>query len=77
MSPSIHIGFFAHHDKSARLMQSIEMCEVQVAAIHDIERTGVDRYEVQHIDLVHLALSDVNKRRELRSARRRYSSSRV
>jgi hypothetical protein len=77
MSPSILIGFFAHHDRSARLIQSIEMCEVQIAAIHDIERTGFDQHEVQHIDFVHLAVADVNKLRELRSARRRYSSSRV
>ena len=61
-SPSIHIGFGAGHEESARLMQGIKTREIQVAAIHDIERTSFDRHEVQHIDFVHLAVADVDKR---------------
>ena len=61
-SPSIHIGFGAGHEESARLMQSIETREIQVAAIHDIERPSLDRHEVQHVDFVHLAVADVDKR---------------
>ena len=61
-SASIHIGFGARDEESARLMQSIETGEIQVAAIHYIERTSFDRHEVQHVDFVHLAVADVDKR---------------
>ena len=61
-SPSIHIGFGARHEESARLMQGIKTCEIQIAAIHDIKRTSLDRHEVQHVDFVHLAVADVDKR---------------
>ena len=61
-SASIHIGFGARHEESARLMQGIKTCEIQVAAIHDIERTSFDWHEVQHVDFVHLAVADVDKR---------------
>ena len=61
-SAGIHIGVDAHDEESARLMQSIETCEIQVTAIHDIERTSLDRHEVQHIDFVHLAVADKDKR---------------
>ena len=61
-SSSIHIGFGAGHEESARLMQSIETSEVQVASVHDIERPSLDRHEVQHVDFVHLAVADMDKR---------------
>ncbi len=61
-SAGIHIGFGARDEESARLMQGIKTCEIQVAAIHDIERTRFDRHEVQHVDFVHLAIADVDKR---------------
>ena len=61
-SASIHIGFGARHKESTRLMQSIEMCEIQMSAILDIERTRLDRHEVQNVDFVHLDVADVVKR---------------
>ena len=61
-SPSIHIGFGPGHEESARLMQGIKTREIQVAAIHHIERTSFDWHEVQYVDFVHLAVADVDKR---------------
>src|SRR5690606_295802 len=38
--------------------------EVQIAAIHDIEGTWFWQEYVEHIDVVQLAIGDVNKRRD-------------
>jgi len=35
--------------------------EVGEAAIHDVEAAGFGYQDVEHIDLVHLAIADVNK----------------
>jgi len=61
-SASIHIGFGARHEEPARLVQGLKTRETQVAAIHDIERTRFGRHEVQHVELEHLAVADVDKR---------------
>jgi hypothetical protein len=35
--------------------------KVQVAPVHDVERAGLQNQDVQHIDLVHLAVADVDE----------------
>ena len=35
--------------------------KVQVAWVHDVERSWLQDQVVQHIDLVHLAVADVNE----------------
>ena len=55
-SVDIHTGFGAGHEESARLMLSIE-------------RTSFDRHAVQHVDFVHLAVADVDKRWDCSASR--------
>lgn len=62
-SLNTHIGFGARHEESACLIQSVKTREIQVAAIHDIERSSLDWHEVQHVDFVYLAVAEVDKRR--------------
>jgi len=35
--------------------------KVQVAPVHNVERAGLQNQEVQHIDLVHLAIAYVDE----------------
>ena len=43
------------------MMHLIHASEVEVSAIHYIERPGFDGQEVQHVDLVHLPVADVDE----------------
>ncbi len=61
-SPSIQIGLGTCDEESACTMQSLKTFETQAAPIHEIECTSFDWYEAQHIDLVHLAVANVDKR---------------
>ena len=46
---------------SSRLIHRVEPLEVQVTPIHDVEGAGFDEQQVQHIDIVHLAVGDVDE----------------
>jgi len=48
-------------------VHGVESGVIQVAAIHDVKRPGFDRHEVQHVDIVHLAVADVDKRSDCAS----------
>lgn len=43
-------------------MHAAEPSKVQIAPIHDIKGTSFDWHEVEHVDLVHFAIADVDKR---------------
>ena len=55
--------FCSDNEEPTLLMQNIETGEIQVTAIHHVERTGFDGYFVQSIHVVKLAVADVNKGR--------------
>jgi hypothetical protein len=42
-------------------MQAMQLLKVDVAKIHDVERTGFRHQNVEEIDLVPLAVADVNE----------------
>jgi hypothetical protein len=46
-------------------VQAIQSREVDVAAIHDVEGTGLRNQPVEDIDVVQLAVADVDKRRDI------------
>jgi hypothetical protein len=50
------------YEKSARSMHRIEPSEVQVTTVHHVEGASLDQHEVEHVDLVHLSVADVDKR---------------
>jgi hypothetical protein len=62
-APGVHVAFGAGHKEGACLMHLEKACKVQVASVHDVERSWLQNQEVQHIDLVHLAIADVNEGR--------------
>ena len=42
-------------------MEAIEALEIEEATIHDVESSGLRQQLVKNVDLVHLAITDVNE----------------
>ena len=59
---SPHPALRTGDEERARLMQTVESCEIDVRAIHYIKRAGLDRQDIEHIHVPHLAVADVNER---------------
>ncbi len=57
----IEIALGASDEEAARLIQRVEPLEVEVAPIHDVEGARLDDEQVQDIDIVQLAIGDVNE----------------
>jgi len=57
----IHAAFGAGYKERARLMYLEEPAEVQVTPIHHVKRSCFDGQDVEHLDVAHLAVADVNK----------------
>ena len=55
------IGFGSRYKKRLRLMHDEPACEVGKAAIHDVKAAGFECQDVEHFDLVHLAVADVDE----------------
>jgi len=60
-APGVHVAFGAGHKEGAGLMHLEKASKVQVASVHNVERPWLQDQDVQHIDLVHLAVADVNE----------------
>ena len=60
---SVYFAFGAGDKVRAGLMHFVKSGKVQIAAIHHVEDTGFDGQEVQHVDLLHLALADMKEGR--------------
>ena len=62
VSPSeLGVALGPCHEEGMGLMNDVQPFEVQIAPIHQVERTGFEHQVVQHIDLVGLAVGDVNE----------------
>ena len=57
----VEIPFGARHEESARLVQAIQSGEIDVAAIHDVERTRFDRQMIEDRDIVHFPVGNMDK----------------
>ena len=57
----VHPALGSGDKEGTRLMQTVKPREIQIAPIHYVESPGLDVQEVEHIDLVHLAVADVDK----------------
>lgn len=66
-APSIHVDLGPGDEQSARSVHGIQPSEVQVPAVHHVKGACLDRHEVEHVDLVLLAVADVDKRRDCAS----------
>ena len=45
-------------------MHRIQPREVHIAPVHHVEGTGFDGQDIQHLDIVQLAVADVDERRD-------------
>src|ERR1019366_8894076 len=61
-APRIHVLLGACDEESSSLMHGVQPHEVQIAAVHDLEISRLDKKNVQHVDIVQLAVADVNER---------------
>ena len=61
-APRIHVLLGAGDEEGSGLMHSVQPHEVQIAPVHDVETARLDKKDVQHIDIVQLAIADVDKR---------------
>ena len=60
-APGVHNDFGSSHKEGACLVHLEQASKVQIAPVHDVERTGLQNQDVQHIDLVHLAIADADE----------------
>ena len=60
-APGVHIAFGSGHKEGTCLVHLEQARKVQIAPVHDVERAGLQNQDVQHIDLVHLAIADVDE----------------
>ena len=60
-APGVHVAFGAGHKEGASLMHLKQPSKVDVAAIHHIERARLQDQDIEHVDLVHLAIADVDE----------------
>jgi len=61
----IHTALGSGHEESSCLVQREQPLEVQISPIHHIERAGFDGQHIQHVDLVGLAVRDMNESRNI------------
>src|SRR5207248_11500807 len=57
------VGLGANHEEAEQLMQLVETFEIEIAAIHHNVGAGFGHEEIEHVDIVHLAIGNVDKYR--------------
>ena len=60
-APGVHVAFGVGYNQGTGLMHLKQASKVDVATVHHVELTRLQDQDVQHIDLVHLAVADVNE----------------
>src|ERR1035438_4235134 len=61
----LEVRLGACDEETASLVQAVQSLEVEVAAIHHVIGTSLWQQQVECIDIVHLAVGDVNKARNV------------
>src|SRR5206468_5182087 len=51
--------------EAASFVETIQPLEVEEAPIHDVERAGLGQQLIEDVDLVHLAVADVDEGRDV------------
>ena len=64
-SPEVHTLFGTGHEERAGLIESRQTLEVDIAAIDDIEGASLGNELIENIDVVELAVADVQKGRDI------------
>ena len=60
-APGVHTALGAGNKEGSGLMHLIQPREVHVAPVHDVKSPGFDGQDVEHLDISHLAVADVNE----------------
>ena len=60
-APKVSIRFGAGDEESLCLMHRVKSLEVQIGAIHNVERAGLQHQNIEHLDVAQLAVRDVDK----------------
>ena len=58
----VHVCLGASDKERIGQIHCVESFEIQIPAIHDIKGAWLGRQEVEHVDFVHLAVADMDKR---------------
>src|SRR5208282_21428 len=61
----LEIRLAAGHEEAARLVEAVQPLEVEKAPIHDVERAGLGQQLIEDVDLVHLAVADMDEGRDV------------
>ena len=61
----LEVRLAAGHEEAAGLVEAVETLEVEEAAIHDVERAGLGQELIEDVDLVHLAVADIDEGRDV------------
>ena len=59
----VHTAFGTRDEEGPGLMHLVKSDKVQITPIHHVERSRLDRQDVQHLDVVHFPVADVDKGR--------------
>lgn len=60
---SIHVVFGASNEEGSYLMELEQPGVVHIPSVHNIEGAGLYGHDVHHVDVVHLSVADMDKRR--------------
>ena len=61
----LEIGLGAGDEEAAGLVKAVQPLEIEVAAIHDVEGAGLGQQLIEDVDVVHLAVADVDEGRDV------------
>lgn len=61
----LQIRFGSDYKETADGMKMMQPFEIEKPSIHDVKRAGLRQQVVEDIDLVHFAVADMNKRRDI------------
>ena len=61
--PRIHIAFGPRDKEGASLMHLVESGEIDIATIHHVKGACLDGQDVENVDVVHLAVADMDESR--------------
>lgn len=61
----IHAVLGSGHEECSGLVQREQATEIQITAIHHIERTWLEGQHIRHVDIEGLAVRDMNEGRDV------------
>jgi len=61
----IHVALCPRHEDASRLMQPVEALKADVASIHDVGGAGFRNQLIEDVDVVKLAIADMDKTRDI------------